>query len=64
MAGSQRDLRVKAWTSEEIARNEKASRARAASDREKTPAQRLEETLRLSRLMGELRQGVRGDVRA
>ncbi|MHB1860886.1 MAG: hypothetical protein ACYCUM_12420 [Solirubrobacteraceae bacterium] len=52
------------WSEEEIARDERAERARAASDRAKTPAERLEETVRLSRLLSELRAGLRGDVRA
>ena len=37
------------WTAEEIVREERATRARALSDRQKTPEERLEETLRLSR---------------
>jgi hypothetical protein len=52
------------WTLEEIARDERANKARALRDRESTPQERLEETLRLSRFMSELRQGVPGDVRA
>jgi hypothetical protein len=51
------------WTAEEIARNERANQARALLDREKTPAERLEETVRLSRFISELQQGVPGDVR-
>jgi len=51
------------WTAEEIARNERAERARALRDREKTPQQCLEETLRLSRFVSELRQGLPDDVR-
>jgi hypothetical protein len=52
------------WTAEEIAREERVAQIRAARDREKTPAERLEETLRLSRFISELRQGAPGDVRA
>jgi hypothetical protein len=52
------------WTPEEIARNERATQIRNARDREKTPAERLEETVRLSRFISELRQGVPDDVRA
>jgi hypothetical protein len=52
------------WTPEEISRNERANRERAARDQEKTPQERLEETMRLSRFMSELRQGLPGDVRA
>jgi hypothetical protein len=51
------------WTPEEIARNERVTQIRNAHDREKTPAERLEETVRLSRLMSELRQGVPDNVR-
>ncbi|HEY5044524.1 MAG TPA: hypothetical protein VII53_01555 [Solirubrobacteraceae bacterium] len=52
------------WTQEEIVREERVAQIRAAQDREKTPAQRLEETLRLSRFISELQQGAPGDVRA
>jgi hypothetical protein len=52
------------WTPEEIARNERANQARLARDREKTPEERLEETVRLSRFISELRQGAPADVRA
>jgi hypothetical protein len=52
------------WTPEEIARNERANRARIVSDRRKAPEERLEETLRLSRFISELRQGVSSNVRA
>jgi hypothetical protein len=52
------------WTPEEIARNERVNRARLARDREKTPEERLEETVRLSRFISELRQGAPADVRA
>jgi hypothetical protein len=52
------------WTPEEIARNERVNQARLARDREKTPEERLEETVRLSRFISELRQGAPDDVRA
>lgn len=52
------------WTPEEVARNERAEQARVLRDLEKTPEERLEETVRLSRLMSELREGVPSDVRA
>lgn len=52
------------WTPEEIAREERATRARHARDRQSTPEQRLEETVRVSRFMSELTHGMRGDVRA
>jgi hypothetical protein len=52
------------WTAEEIAREERAARARDARDRQRTPEERLEETVRLSRFMSELAHGARGDVRA
>jgi hypothetical protein len=45
------------WTPEERAREERAREIRARRDREKTPEDRLEETLRLSKLMSELQQG-------
>jgi hypothetical protein len=51
------------WTPEEIAREERATRARALNDRQRTPEECLEETLRLSRFISELRQGATGDVR-
>ena len=52
------------WTPEEIARNARVNQARRARDQRKTPEERLEETLRLSRFISELQQGVSGDVRA
>jgi len=51
------------WTAAEIARNERANRARSQRDREKSAEERLEETVRLSRFVSELRQGLPGDVR-
>jgi hypothetical protein len=51
------------WTPEEVAREERASRERARRDREKTPAERLEETIRLSKFIDELREGMPDDVR-
>jgi hypothetical protein len=51
------------WTPEEIARNERANQVRHARDQRKTPEERLEETLRLSRFISELRQGVPDNVR-
>lgn len=52
------------WTPEEIARNERVHQGRLVSDREKSPEERLEETVRLSRFISELRDGAPGDVRA
>lgn len=52
------------WTPEEIAREERATRARDARDRQRTPEERLEETVRVSRFMSELTHGTRGNVRA
>jgi hypothetical protein len=46
------------WTAVEIAREERANSVRARRDREKTPEERLEETLRLSRFVSELRDGL------
>ena len=51
------------WTAEETAREERATQARALNDRQRTPEERLEETLRLSRFISELRQGATDDVR-
>ncbi len=53
-----------AWTPEERAREERARQARARQDRDSTPGERLEETLRLSRLMSELGQSAAPDVRS
>jgi hypothetical protein len=50
------------WTPEERAREERAGMIRARQDREGTPEDRLEETLRLSKLMSELQQGAARDV--
>ncbi len=52
------------WTAEEVARNERAAEARIEQDKKKSMEQRLEETLRLSRFISELSQGVPDDVRA
>ena len=52
------------WTPEESAHNERVEKARALRNRAKTPEERLEETVRLSRFISELRQGAPGDVRA
>ena len=51
------------WTAEEVGRNERANQVRAQRDRERTPEERLEETLRMSRFLSELRQGLPDDVR-
>jgi hypothetical protein len=58
------DLHSSQWTPGERAREERACAVRARRDLEKTLEERLEETLRLSRLMSELRQGAVRDVRA
>jgi len=52
------------WTREEREREERVREIRARRSREMTPEERLRDTLRLSRFMSELRQGVSGDVRA
>jgi hypothetical protein len=52
------------WTHEEREREERVREIRAQRNRGRTPEERLEETLRLSRFMSELRQGVPDDVRA
>jgi hypothetical protein len=51
------------WTPEEIVREEQVSRARALDDHGKPLEVRLQETLRLSRFISELRQGLPDDVR-
>jgi hypothetical protein len=51
------------WTPEEVERNERVEEVRALRDRAKTPEERLEETVRLSRFVSELRQGAPDDVR-
>jgi hypothetical protein len=50
------------WTAEECEREERARAARAQEDRKKSPEERLEETLRVSRLAAELQQGAPRDV--
>ena len=50
------------WTPAERARELRARAVRSRRDREKTPEERLEETLRLSRLMSELQLGAAHDV--
>lgn len=52
------------WTREEREREERVREIRARRVREQTPEERLEETVRLSRFIGELRQGLPADVRA
>jgi hypothetical protein len=59
MAGTE-----KAWTREERERNERARQVRARRSREQTHEERLTETLRLSRFISELRQGLPRNVRA
>jgi hypothetical protein len=49
-------------TEVERAREERARAVRTRQDRAKTPQERLEETLRLSKLVSELQQGAAGDV--
>jgi hypothetical protein len=50
------------WTPEECAREEGAQAVRSQEGQEKGPEERLEETLRLSRLVAELQQGATRDV--
>ncbi len=50
------------WTEEERAREARAQAVRAQADREKGPEERLEEMLRLSRLIAELQQGAPHNV--
>ncbi len=56
-------VRTPGWTREEREREERAHEIRARQSREQTPEVRLEETLRLSRFISELRQGLPDDVR-
>jgi hypothetical protein len=51
------------WTPEEIAREERATRARAARDRHRTPEERLQETVRVGRFISELARRARGKSR-
>jgi hypothetical protein len=57
-------VRSSDWTREEREREERARAIRARRSREQTPEERLEETLRLSRFISELRQGLPDDVPA
>jgi hypothetical protein len=57
-------VRTPDWTREEREREERARATRARQSRQQTPEERLEETLRLSRFISELRQGLPDDVRA
>jgi hypothetical protein len=52
------------WTREEREREERVREIRTRRNFERTPEERLQETLRLSRFMSELRQGIPSDVRA
>jgi hypothetical protein len=52
----------RSWTPEERAREERALEIRTREDHARRPEERLEETLRLSRLVAELQQGVARDV--
>lgn len=58
------EYRPPQWTREEREREEHVRKIRAQRDHEMTPEERLRETLRLSRFMSELREGVPDDVRA
>lgn len=50
------------WTPQERVREQRARATRSQRDREKTREDRLEETLRLSRLVSELQHGAAQDV--
>jgi hypothetical protein len=50
------------WTEMECASEERVRAIRSRQNRAKTPEERLEETLRLSKLVSELQQGAAGDV--
>lgn len=46
------------WTAEERAHESRVREIRARHEHDRRPEERLEDTLRLSRLMAELREGV------
>jgi hypothetical protein len=50
------------WTPEECEREERARAARAEEDQKKGPEERLEDMLRVSRLIAELQQGATRDA--
>jgi hypothetical protein len=52
------------WTREEREREERVRALRSERDRGRPPEELLEETLRVSRLISELQQGVARDVPA
>jgi hypothetical protein len=52
----------RSWTPDERKREERAQEIRSRDERAKRPEERLEETLRLSRLVSELQQGIARDV--
>jgi hypothetical protein len=62
MAGA--DKQTVNWSREEREREERVREIRTRQAREQTPEERLEETVRLSRFISELRQGLPADVRA
>jgi hypothetical protein len=57
-------MRPSEWTPEEREREERVREIRARQSREQTPEERLEETLRVSRLISELREGLPTHLRA
>jgi len=57
-------VRPSQWTTEERKREERVQAVRSRQDHGRPPEQLLEEALRLSRLISELRQGVARDVPA
>ena len=50
------------WTAEERDREDRTHAVMLQGDKEKTPEERLEETIRVSRLIAELQQGTARDV--
>jgi hypothetical protein len=50
------------WTADEQAREDRVREIRTRQDRHKRPEERLEETVRLSRLISELREPASRDV--
>jgi hypothetical protein len=62
MTSTMEERKSAQWTPDERAREERARAVRTRQDRAKTPAERLEETLRLSGLMSELQRDATSDV--
>jgi hypothetical protein len=64
MEAEQKTGRPQGWTPDEVARQQRSERVRAERESRKSPQERLEDTLRLSRFVSELAHGAADDVRA